>query len=429
MTLPPGLRLYRAGAGLLGPLARPVLADRARRGKEDRARLGERRGTAGRPRPDGPLVWIHAASVGESLVGLAVADALQEAREDVWVLMTSGTGTSADIIARRCGPARMHQYVPIDQPGWARRFVEHWTPDLAVFIESELWPNLILETNRTGARLALVNARMNERSLVGWARFPESAAWLLACFDWIGAADARTAEGLGRLTAMPIERPGNLKLEAAAAPPDPEALTAAREAVGERPVWVAASTHQGEEEVLIAAHRLLRQSLPDALMILAPRHPERGLAVASILEEAKVSHARRGAGDSPERSDEVWLADTLGEMPLWYALSPVAFIAGSLKPGIGGHNPVEATRAGAAVVTGPHAESFADVFAAYDRETARLVAETPEDIAAAILKARGDADLVASAERALTGMSGGAMETTTQALLDLLDAPRAPAEL
>jgi len=428
MTTPAGLRVYRAATSLLGPLARPVLADRARRGKEDRERLGERRGSASRARPSGPLVWIHAASVGESLVGLAVADALQAARDDVWVLMTSGTGTSADLIARRCGPSRIHQFAPIDKPGWAHRFMDHWRPDLAVFVESELWPNLILEANRTGARLALINARMNERSLKGWARFPESAAWLLACFDWIGAADARTADGLAQLTAMPVVRPGNLKLEAALAPSDPAALEAARAAIDGRPVWVAASTHPGEEETLIAAHQIIRQSLSDALMILAPRHPERGLAVASILEDAKVSFARRGAGDAPGAGDEVWLADTLGEMPLWYALAPVAFIAGTLKPGIGGHNPVEATRAGAAVVTGPHAESFADVFDAYDRAGARLVAATPEAVAEAVLRARGDATLAPSASRALTELSGGAMETTLNALLRLLEKPNAAQE-
>ncbi len=425
MTLPPALRAYRALSGALGPVARPVLAARARRGKEDAERLAERRGVASRARPHGPLIWLHAASVGESLVALSLADALQARREDVWVLMTSGTGTSAQLIARRATRSRFHQYVPVDKPNWARRFIAHWRPDLAVFVESELWPNLILEANDSGARLALVNARMNERSLKGWARVGESAGWLLACFDWIGAADARTEAGLQALTPLPVHRPGNLKLEAAPAPPDPAALEAAREAVGDRFVWAAVSTHPGEEETLIAAHALIRRERPDALMILVPRHPERGLAVGSILHEAGVSYARRAAHDAPDGGEEVWLADTLGETPLWYALSPAAFIAGSLKPGIGGHNPVEATRAGAAVVSGPHVESFAEVYAAYDRENARLVAEAPEAIAEAVIRARAAEDMVARAERALTTLSGGALETTVEALLNLLDAPAA----
>jgi len=420
----PGLSLYRFAATALKPAARWLLDARARKGKEDPARLHERRGEARIPRPEGRLIWIHAASVGESQMALTVAEALLDQHADAHVLITSGTLTSASLIARRGLDRLIHQFPPVDAPGWVSAFLDHWNPDLGVFTESELWPNLILAAKARGVPLALMNARMNQSSLDNWARWPSSAKTLLGAFDWIGAADQRTAEGLSRLIGRPVELAGNLKLECGLPAPDPDALKAAQDAIGERPVFVAASTHEGEEALIAAAHAEILKARPDALMILAPRHPERAEAVAAVLNDHGLAHARRSQGETPD-GKPVWLADTLGEMALWYALCPVAVIAGSFKPGIGGHNPIEASRADAVVITGPYVDSFADVYGVYDAHQARHIAETAEEIARAVLACwQGDHLKRGDAREALNALPGGALPLTLSHLNRLFDQGR-----
>lgn len=419
----PGLALYRALTRLVGPLAGPLLARRARAGKEDASRLGERRGVASVARPEGELIWLHAASVGESMIALSLAEALCESRPRAHCLITSGTLTSASLIARRAAPRVIHQFPPVDRPDWAQRFVAHWRPDLAVFTESELWPNLIEATHASGARLALVNARLNEKSIRSWRRWPGAARALLSRFDWIGASDLRTAEGLSKLAGREIAMLGSLKLETGTPDPDPDRLTAARAAIAGRPVFVAASTHSGEEPILAEAHRQILQDHPVALMILAPRHPERAGEAEAALANAGLSHVRRSNGEAPGPETEVWLADTLGEMGLWFTLAPAAVICGSYIDGIGGHNPIEATRAGAAVISGPYTASFDDVFAAYDREMARTVCSNAAETARAVREIwAGGGPTPASAERALASLSGGALTVTLDALTTLLEA-------
>lgn len=416
------LGAYRTATRLVGGVIfGQLLIKRIEDGKEDADRFPERRGEASKARPDGVLIWLHAASVGESLVALSLAEGLIERDGSRQILITSGTRTSAELISRRSGPNLRHQYVPADNPAWVRRFLDHWRPDLAVFTESELWPNLLLETAARGVPLALANARLNEKSLNGWRRWPHSAKAILSAFDWIGAADGRTAEGLGYLLDGEVAQTGNLKLEAGLPDPDPEPLNQARAALGARPVFTAASTHAGEESTVIAAHGELLKTRPDALMILAPRHPERASDVAAMVERAGMSAARRSQGDLPGPDTQVWIADTLGEMPLWYALSPVTVVCGSFLDAIGGHNPIEVTRAGSAVITGPYAASFAEVYAAYDAEEARAIARTPQDLAAAIEAVWSGAGVsVAAGLRALETLPGGARAATLDALEALL---------
>lgn len=417
-----GLGLYRAATRLAGPLAHPLLNRRAAAGKEDPDRLGERRGEAGAPRPDGALVWLHAASVGESMIALSLAEGLAETCPEAHFLITSGTRTSAGLVARRRAPRTLHQYPPVDRPDWARRFIDHWRPDLAVFVESELWPNLISAAHHSGARLALVNARLNDASLKGWKRWPESARTLLSRFDWIGPADRRTAHGLSALAGREIAPRGNLKLETAPPDPDPAALGQVRAAVAGRPVFVAASTHAGEEAVMADAHRQVLKTRPDALMILAPRHPERAGEAETALRDAELGFVQRSKGAAPDRAVPVWLADTLGEMGLWFSVSPAAVICGSYVDGVGGHNPVEATRAGAAVLTGPYTASFDDVFAAYDREGGRMICRDAAETAQALEAIwSGGGPTLAAAERALASLSGGARAATLEALAGLLE--------
>ncbi|MGE3143932.1 MAG: 3-deoxy-D-manno-octulosonic acid transferase, partial [Hyphomonadaceae bacterium] len=254
MSLPPGLALYRAASGALAPLAHLWLAARARRGKEERARLGERFGRSKAARPEGRLVWLHGASVGEMGVLLQVREGLAARDPALSFLVTTGTRASAELFARRAPARTRHVYAPLDTPRAARRFLAHWRPDLGVFVESELWPNLIMAARAQGVRLALTNARMSPEPLARWRRLPRSAAHMLGGFSLLLAADAATAAGLSALSGEPVRAVGNLKLAAPAPPVDQGALAAFKAAIGARPLWLAASTHAGEDEIVLAAH-------------------------------------------------------------------------------------------------------------------------------------------------------------------------------
>lgn len=358
MNRPLSLLLYGAATGLLEPLAPAVLSGRARRGREDPARIGERLGRASQPRPPGDLVWLHGVSVGESLSLLPLVEALRQRRPDLALLVTTGTRTSADLLARRLPAGVVHQYAPVDAPGAVRRFLDHWRPAVGLFVESELWPNLILSARARGARLALVSARMTEASAAGWARRPAAARAVLGAFDLVLPQEPETA---GRLAALGARVGPELNLKLAGTPPphDPEDLARLKAAVGERPVVLAASTHAGEEALVAEAARL---AAPQALLVVAPRHPDRGPEVAHLLSEAGWRVARRAAGDPLTAETNAYVADTLGEMGLFLRLADATVLGGAFQPGIGGHNPLEAARLGVAVITGPHAFNARAVF-------------------------------------------------------------------
>lgn len=419
MSFSPVLTFYRGASAALTPFAGLWLDARARNGKEDPARLSERYGHAPRPRPAGRLAWLHGASVGESGVALQIADALAKRDPQLSFLLTTGTKTSAELVERRMPARAQHLYAPLDSAGAARRFIQHWRPDLGVFVESELWPNLILEAQAAGVPLALVNARMSPQSIGRWTRWPNAARRLLDAFAIVLAADERTADALSALRNQRAPALGNLKL-AAEAPPVNEAARAALEtAIGARLLWLGASTHAGEEDILIAAHKKLRAHWPDALLILAPRHPDRGAEIATR------------AGDAPRRALQqdvagpIYVADTLGEMGLLYALTPVAFVAGSLMPHLKGHNPVEPAKLDAAIVTGPYVESFDDLFASLFAAGGATRASSADAIAEAIAALWREPEArtrsVAAARRVVEG-GGAALEETVSRLAALLPA-------
>lgn len=369
-TLP--LVLYGAATRLLEPLAPSLLRRRAGRGKEDQARLDERMGRASRPRPEGPLVWLHAVSVGESLSLLPLLAALRARRPDLALLVTSATTTSAEVLAKRLPEDVIHQFAPVDAPGAAARFLSHWRPGLAIFTESELWPNLLQIARARGVRLALVSARMREDSAAGWAKAPASARALLQGFDLVLPQEAQSAARLQTLGA----RTGpllNLKLVGDAPPVDAAALAQLRTAIDGRQVVLAASTHPGEDAVIAEAAR--RAGAP--LTIVAPRHPDRGEAIAAELRGAGRRLARRGAQEPIGPETEVYVADTLGELGLFLALADVVVMAGSFVPGIGGHNPIEAARLGKPVITGPHVFNARAIYDDLLAEAAAIEAEDP----------------------------------------------------
>ena len=357
MSLPLSLQLYRAATGVLEPFAPFLLARRAKAGKEDRARLHERLARPTTTRPEGRLVWLHGASVGESLSILPLVERLRSERPDVAVLVTSGTVTSAQLLARRLPAGAIHQFLPVDTPGGARRFLDHWRPDLAVFVESELWPNLLLTAKARGVKLALVSAKLSDKSYAGWQARPFAAHALFGGFDLILAQDGRAAERLNSLGGR-VAGEADLKFGSAPLPVDAAALADLGARLGGRPLLLAASTHPGEDEIVLEAWR----ALPDRpRLVIVPRHPERGPAVADLARATGATVALRSR--APDEAAEVIVADTLGELGLWYRLADLALVAGSLAPGVGGHNPLEPARLDCPIVSGPHVENWLTAYA------------------------------------------------------------------
>jgi 3-deoxy-D-manno-octulosonic-acid transferase len=400
------LKLYRAATTVLGPLVTLYLLRRLARGKEDRARFGERWGKASRARPDGPVVWVHAASIGEAVSMLALIDAIVAERPTLSVLVTTGTVTSARLLAARLPEGRAwHQYVPIDRPVCVRRFLDHWRPDLALWVESELWPNLITETAARDVPLLLINARMSARSFEGWQRWPGIIAPVIGAFDLCLAQDAVQAERLRQLGAKRALCVGNLKAAAGPLPvSEAELAKLAAQAAG-RPLWLAASTHEGEEAMAAAAHRAVKQRWPDLLTLIVPRHPARANAVAATLSGQGLAVARRSLAAPILPATDIYLGDTLGELGLFYRLAGIAFIGGSLVP-MGGHNPLEAALLDCAVLHGPDMSNCAGIARDLAACGAALTVRDADELAAAV--ARLLADPAERVRRAAAGLDAAA---------------------
>lgn len=377
------LALYRGAATVLGPVIDAYLRRRIERGKEDPARIAERRGVAGQPRPPGRLVWLHAASVGESVALLPLVERLRTDRPDLVLLVTTGTVTSAATMARRLPAEAIHQFVPVDRPAWVRRFLAHWRPDVGIWVESDLWPVLVTEARAAGVRLALVDARMSDGAFRRWQRAGRLARPLFAPFELVLASSPAQAARFTALGCGDVRFVGNLKAAGAAPPVDAAASEALSGAIGARPAWLAANTHPGEDAVVLDAHRRLAAKRPDLLTVLAPRHPDRGAAVADLAADAGLSVARRSLGDLPGPGTAVYVADTLGEMGALYATLPVTFLAGSLVP-VGGHNPIEPAHAGTALLLGPLMPNNRDAADALIAAGAARAVSDAESIAAAV---------------------------------------------
>ncbi len=422
MSFSPALALYRTATSMLGPFAGAWLNARAKKGKEDPSRVAERFGRyVSAKRPPGVLVWMHAASVGESGVALHLAETLGASNPELSFLLTTGTKTSAELVARRGGPRIRHVYAPLDRRDIVRRFLTHWRPDLGIFVESELWPNLILEAHSAGVKLALVNARMSASSLRRWRSWRKAGSRVMRAFAFASGADQRTADSIAMLRGENARTIGNLKL-AAPAPHIDAALRADLAAqIGARPLWLAASTHEGEDEIALAAHVRLRQSHPQALLIIAPRHPERGEAVAALAGRAP----RRSRNDLIGQAS-VFVADTMGELGALYDLAPVSLVAGSLLRHLKGHNPIEPAKLGSAVLSGPFVESFEPVFETLRAARGLEIVSDSDAIAATVDRLwRDDAARTALTEAARQALASGAnaWDETLSALRSLLPTP------
>ncbi|WP_428928580.1 3-deoxy-D-manno-octulosonic acid transferase [Marinibacterium sp. SX1] len=420
--------LYTLYSGLTR-LAAPLVLHHVGRKLSDQGvearRIRERAGRPSLDRPPGELIWFHGASVGESLSVLSVIDRLARRRPDAHFLVTSGTASSAQILARRLPPRALHQFAPLDAPHYIDRFLDHWQPRAGIFVESELWPGMLVRARDRGLRLALLNARLSEKSARGWARHPDTARMVLDCFDILLTQNATIAERL-RLMGADAERlsvGANLKAAAAPLPVDEITRDELRRALGDRPVWAASSTHPGEDEIVLDAHARVLERHPDALLLLIPRHPERGDDLQRMIAERGLARTRRSAGERITAATQVYLADTLGETGTWYAACPLILLGGSLLPDIGGHNPFEPAVSGAAVLTGPHVANFSETFGPMiDRGAATEVA-TPAEIAGKVGDWLASPALLAdkrAAARAFARTEASALDQVIDRMIDCL---------
>ncbi|MGE4351638.1 MAG: 3-deoxy-D-manno-octulosonic acid transferase [Bdellovibrionales bacterium] len=348
---------YRLLTSLAAPLISLYLRFRKAHGKEDARRFQERLGWASEARPDGKLVWCHAASVGEVLSVLAVLDQISLRFPDWSILLTTGTVTSASIVKGRLPARTIHHYVPVDRWAYVSRFLNHWRPDLVLWVESELWPNMLSSLLERKIPAILLNGRMSEKSYQRWRFLKGGIKRMLGAFvlglTQTGAERNRFA-ALGMANVQAI---GNLKFAADPLPCDMEELAALKQTIEGRPVWLMASTHPGEDEIAVRVHQKLRQTWPDLLSILVPRHPARGEEIAALLEKEKLRFSRRSTGKKPDRDTEIYLADTMGELGLFYRLCRLCCLAGSFT--WGGHNPIEPALLRCAVLFGPKMDNFA----------------------------------------------------------------------
>ena len=420
----PALIVYRLLTRLLEPLAPRLLDARAKQGKEDPVRVDERLGLTPVARPGGDLVWLHGVSVGETLSLLPLVDRLRQARPDLTVLVTSGTLTSATLLARRLPSGVIHQFAPVDTPGAVTAFLDHWKPSLAIFVESELWPNLILEARRRGVKLVLASARITEKTVDGWRRFPAAVRDVLSAFDRILPQDETSAARLESLGAR-IDGHVNLKLSGEAPPHDAGAFTRLSAAIGDRPVVVAASTHDGEEIALVRALDKLTDRL---CLILVPRHPDRSADIAAALNRDGYRFALRSQGREPDRDTDLYVADTLGEMGLFLRLADVVVMGGSFsaaleKPPVGGHNPLEPARLGKPAVTGPDMTNWAAVTEALSAAGGLAIVQAPWDLPAVIaplLADDGEAKRMGERGRRAAAEAGSGLDRLWDAIAPLL---------
>ncbi len=420
----PALVAYRLLTRLVEPLAPRLLDARVKQGKEDAVRVDERLGIAGVVRPPGDLVWLHGVSVGETLSMLPLVERIRKGRPDLTILVTSGTATSATLLAQRLPPGVIHQFAPVDGPGAVGHFLDHWKPALGILVESELWPNLITMASGRGIKLALVSARITEKTAQGWARFPGAARHILTRLNLIMAQDAATSDAIKGLGGR-HDGLVNLKLSGGALPHDTGAFSTLSAAIGDRSVVVAASTHPDEE---IAIVRTLDGLTQPICLVLVPRHPERGAEIATALTRDGYGFAMRSRGSPLTPDTDIYLADTLGELGLFLRLADVVVMGGSFahalgRPTVGGHNPLEPARLAKPIVSGDDSQNWETVTAELRAAGGLIVVPSPDSLPGVIAPLLADPNAArAMGERARRAAAdaGSGLERLWQNLQPLL---------
>jgi 3-deoxy-D-manno-octulosonic-acid transferase len=380
------LQLYRSISGAAEPLFSALLASRVKKGKEIAERLPERQGRAHAPRPPSPLVWIHAASVGESQSALILINRLTRKNPGLHILMTTGTVSSANMMQKNLPANAVHQFYPLDHPDWVKSFLDHWHPDLVLWMESELWPNMLGEIKKRSIPAILVNARLSDRSFRRWSWLRGSAGEILSSFNLVLTQSDKEAARYKALGANAVISTGNLKYSAQPLPAGESDLKTLNGAIGQRPLWLYASSHKGEEALACRVHEKLKASFPDILTIIVPRHPERRDDIADVCKSHGLNYILRCEQKNiPAADTDIYIADTFGELGLFYRLALLAVIGRSFSDdGGGGHNPIEAAQLNCAVLYGPHVQYQKELFDEMTAAGAARPVKTETELLAAV---------------------------------------------
>ena len=392
------------------------LRSRLLMGKEDPERLEERLGISLAERPTGNLIWLHAASVGESLSLVELIKRISSSQPDYNFLITTGTITSAKLILSRLPSNAVHQYIPVDTPKAVEKFLDRWRPSLAIWTESEFWPNLISFTSARDIPMILINARISEKSYRRWRFFKKSLKNLIEKFNYSLIQDEKTVKYFSKIgiSSNNFELTGTLKEGSAALPYSETEQVEISKQILNRPVWLAASTHEGEEKLIAAAHRHASKASQGLLLIIVPRHPERGLEIASILTKENFKICLRSKKDKISSDTQIYIADTLGELGLWYRIAPVSFVGGSFVP-IGGHNPFEPAALGSAILHGPYVENFKEIYNRLNVAGAAVKIEEASELGVKLIETLSPENAAKLAQSAWEVSSNGA-EITDRAI-------------
>lgn len=396
--------LYRLLTDLGAPFISLYLHRRLAAGREDARRFQERLGYASEMRPQGRIIWCHAASVGEAVSLLALIDRLQKMHPDLFILVTTGTVTSADMLRGRLSDRALHQYMPVDRMPYVTAFLDYWKPDCALWVESELWPNILAGMRARHIPAVLLNGRMSEKSFRNW-RYAKP--WIREILSTFHLCLTQTEDEKTRfefLGARKVQYIGNLKFAASPLPYNEEQLVALKQAIGNRPLWLIASTHRGEEKLALEAHKKLAASHPGLLTVIVPRHAVRGPEIADLLREQALPFAQRSKKEPVTPSVAIYLADTMGELGLFYRLSPIAAIGGSFSH-LGGHNPIEPAQLGAALILGPHMYNFSEITQEFKNKQAALILSATDELPAAIDRLLSSPDICASYAKAASRLA------------------------
>ena len=386
------LHIYRSLSWTLTPLVKLYLQSRLKKGKEDRARFQERWGYPSQVREiNRPLIWIHAVSVGEAVSTLPLFKILHQECRDAQLLLTTATVTSAKVMEKRLPPYVIHQFAPLDLPQVITRFLEGWEPDLAIGVESEIWPNMLTLTQERGIPTILLNGKLSERSFKRWKLLPALISPIFNKMALIGAQTSADARRFQALKAQHVEVMPNLKLLSEPLTVDESALKELKSQVGKRPHFCAANTHPGEDEIIIGVHQDLKKQYPNFLTILVPRHPKRAEEIRARIESQGLKVAQRSLDEAIAENTDIYLADTLGEMGLFYAISSVVFLGATLIPK-GGHNPIEPAQLGAFVLHGPHTYSNPRLYEYLQTQGSAQLINTKDELVAALLSRGFDSE-------------------------------------
>ena len=354
------IRIYNTLIRILYPLViARYIKKRKENGKEDIKRFNERIGRPSMKRPEGTLIWFHGASVGESLSMLPLIHKMLEIYPDAHIMVTTGTITSAELMAKRLPERAFHQYITIDNPLFTTRFIKYWRPDLVLWFESDLWPAMLSGIKRKNIPLILVNGRISNKSFKRWQQFDFISKELLGCFSLCLGQSEEDAYRLRVLGARESVCLGNLKYAGLPLPIDRDKENEITSQINGRTVWRASSTHHNEEAKIARMHKRLKEKFPDLLTIIAPRHPHRGPEIMEAIHETGLTASLRSENGKITPQTDIYVANTVGELGIWYDIAPLVFIGGSLIPH-GGQNFIEPSRVRDAVIVGPHMFNFTD---------------------------------------------------------------------